>query len=30
MIEVKIDFNKIPDDLTGATVLDVGAWDERF
>jgi tRNA (mo5U34)-methyltransferase len=26
----KLAFNKIPDDLTGKTVLDIGAWDGLF
>ena len=26
----KLDFNKIPEDLTGKTVLDIGAWDGFF
>jgi len=28
--QVKIEFNKIPADLSGKTVLDIGAWDGLF
>src|SRR5215831_10985883 len=28
--ETKIEFNKIPTDLRGKTVLDIGAWDGLF
>ena len=28
--QAKIEFNKIPADLSGKTVLDIGAWDGLF
>jgi len=28
--EAKLAFNKLPDDLTGMSVLDIGAWDGLF